>query len=321
LLINGLKMSKTLKNFITIRQALKTYTPRQLRLLFLIKPWDKPMNYVEETMEKEVKSKEKTLVEFFSSIKTVLKEESQVINFHQKWTEEDQKLHKFLQTIEETVDNALKDNFNTPVAIQALLDLVSKSNSYINDNKEVKHLLLKKIALYTTKMLKVFGLIDADTVGFGSIEVQQGSLEAIAGPYIEPLLSFRQQVRDAAKTTKQQEILALSDKLRDEILPPLGLKLTDTPQGRSNWTFVDPENLMKEIADKKANILKEAISKLQSKLTKINSDLQKYDTAKIPPTEFFSKKEYSQFDNRGIPTQLQMEIKLLLMHQRSWRRL
>ena len=33
--IEGLKMSKSLKNFITIRQALEKASPRQLRLMFL----------------------------------------------------------------------------------------------------------------------------------------------------------------------------------------------------------------------------------------------------------------------------------------------
>ena len=34
-------MSKSLKNFITIRQALAKYSPRQFRLLFLLQAWDK----------------------------------------------------------------------------------------------------------------------------------------------------------------------------------------------------------------------------------------------------------------------------------------
>merc|ERR1719238_482360 len=45
--IKGLKMSKSLKNFITIRQALDDLkvSPRQMRLLFLANPWEKSMNF------------------------------------------------------------------------------------------------------------------------------------------------------------------------------------------------------------------------------------------------------------------------------------
>ena len=56
--IKGLKMSKSLKNFITIRQALQEHSPRQLRLMFLMQPWDKSMNYSDQTVD-DAKAKEK----------------------------------------------------------------------------------------------------------------------------------------------------------------------------------------------------------------------------------------------------------------------
>jgi len=42
--IDGLKMSKSLKNFITIGATLKMYTARQVRFLFLIHQWSDPMD-------------------------------------------------------------------------------------------------------------------------------------------------------------------------------------------------------------------------------------------------------------------------------------
>lgn len=41
--INGLKMSKSLKNFITIRKSLEVYTARQMRLLFLLHKYSSPL--------------------------------------------------------------------------------------------------------------------------------------------------------------------------------------------------------------------------------------------------------------------------------------
>lgn len=43
--IAGLKMSKSLKNFITIREALKHYSARQLRILFLMHNWNDVLDY------------------------------------------------------------------------------------------------------------------------------------------------------------------------------------------------------------------------------------------------------------------------------------
>jgi cysteinyl-tRNA synthetase len=48
--IKGLKMSKSLKNFITIKQALKEHSARQLRIMFLLQQWDRPMNYSDQTV-------------------------------------------------------------------------------------------------------------------------------------------------------------------------------------------------------------------------------------------------------------------------------
>jgi cysteinyl-tRNA synthetase len=42
--IDGLKMSKSLKNVITIGATLKMYTARQVRFLFLIHQWSDPMD-------------------------------------------------------------------------------------------------------------------------------------------------------------------------------------------------------------------------------------------------------------------------------------
>lgn len=77
--IAGLKMSKSLKNFITIRAALKKYTARQLRILFLMHNWTEILDYKyfvfkfsnffsDQTMEGAVQF-EKFCNEFFLTVK------------------------------------------------------------------------------------------------------------------------------------------------------------------------------------------------------------------------------------------------------------
>lgn len=43
-------MSKSLKNFVTIRQALATYTSRQIRFCFLLHKYNAPMDYSDATI-------------------------------------------------------------------------------------------------------------------------------------------------------------------------------------------------------------------------------------------------------------------------------
>ena len=63
--IEGQKMSKSLKNFITIKEALQKYSARQLRLAFLNTAWDGPMDFKDDVME-EMKSLEEKLCVWFS---------------------------------------------------------------------------------------------------------------------------------------------------------------------------------------------------------------------------------------------------------------
>ena len=54
LTIAGCKMSKSLKNFITIQDVLKSYTARHLRLTFLMHSWKDTLDYSDSTMQHAV---------------------------------------------------------------------------------------------------------------------------------------------------------------------------------------------------------------------------------------------------------------------------
>jgi cysteinyl-tRNA synthetase len=49
--IQGCKMSKSLKNFITIKEALQKYSSRQIRILFLLYNWKDTLDYSDQAME------------------------------------------------------------------------------------------------------------------------------------------------------------------------------------------------------------------------------------------------------------------------------
>lgn len=67
LAIDGLKMSKSLKNFITIREALTEFSARQIRLLFCLQAWHRPMTFNNASRE-EMVTKEATLKNFFQNV-------------------------------------------------------------------------------------------------------------------------------------------------------------------------------------------------------------------------------------------------------------
>ena len=51
LTIAGCKMSKSLKNFVTIKDALQRHSARQLRLVFLMHAWKDTLDYSDQTMD------------------------------------------------------------------------------------------------------------------------------------------------------------------------------------------------------------------------------------------------------------------------------
>ena len=70
----GKKMSKSLKNFITIKHILTEYSARQVRFLFLLHNWDSLMNYTTEKSMPEAVEKERQFSEFFKNFKAILRQ-------------------------------------------------------------------------------------------------------------------------------------------------------------------------------------------------------------------------------------------------------
>ena len=65
-------MSKSLKNFITIQDALNRNSSRELRIFFLLHQWKETLDYSDSAMD-EASSYEKMLREFFLNVKDLLR--------------------------------------------------------------------------------------------------------------------------------------------------------------------------------------------------------------------------------------------------------
>merc|ERR1712157_359169 len=110
--IDGFKMSKSLKNFITIRQALKMHSPRQVRLCFLLHKYNANMDYGDNTMQHAIIT-EKLFSEFFHNVKACLRQ----FNLASPQALDDKafQLQKTLTACKANVHKALLEDFDTPV--------------------------------------------------------------------------------------------------------------------------------------------------------------------------------------------------------------
>lgn len=212
--INNQKMSKSLKNFTSIRELMQRMSPETLRMLCVMQHWQGTMDF-KETNLMHVHSAEETLKNFFQNTSALIKES----NSHQ-FKEKEREFLDFITTAEDKVHAALCDNLNTPLAMEVILDLVSKTNKYISKSNPNRNL-LQKSSNFICRILRIFGLSDGE---YGFKKVQQD-----VGPYLNVISNFRDEVRKTAlkKEDISQEILLICDKLRDVTLPNLGVKLDD----------------------------------------------------------------------------------------------
>merc|ERR1711976_184628 len=103
------KMSESLKNVITIKDALKKNSARQIRLSFLLHAWDKTLDYSDNTLADAVQY-EKSVFEFFANIKAALLNDDGILK---KWGAAEKELFADFQAAQNDVHAKLCDNLNT----------------------------------------------------------------------------------------------------------------------------------------------------------------------------------------------------------------
>ncbi|XP_028047217.1 cysteine--tRNA ligase, cytoplasmic isoform X2 [Monomorium pharaonis] len=325
LTITGCKMSKSLKNFVTIQEALKKYSSRQLRLAFLLHSWKDTLDYSDNTMNMAVQY-EKFLNEFFLNVKCRIRNlnTQTTLDSFLKWRKSEIELGKEFHLAKHAVHKALCDNIDTRIALDVIRDLVVAGNVYMTLNPKILDVFfLKDIALYITRMFTIFGAIPSsrspDSIGFpldDETVSNNTNLEETVMPYIEVLANFREKVRNCAITLKANDILQECDRLRDDILPNIGVRLEDSKkignyEEPCKVKLVNKKELLKE-KEMKKNLEQEKI--LEKEKKKAAKEAQQ----KISPNDMFKmeKDKYSQFDDKSSKETI-CYVRIFVIHSSS----
>ena len=215
--INKEKMSKSLKNFVTIDDLLKTYNFNTIRLFILTNHYRMPVEFNSESLD-AAKAGAKRLT-------------NAVSNFISKYGEV--LTDKILPDARESFEEAMNDDLNTAKALSVLFDLAGKLNVAINEeNKDnaiklgsslvnlgnVLGLDLKTAELDDNLLEEKLNLIK-DKLDFLNAE----DLKLNAKEIMQKIIEYRQNVR-------AKKDYAESDRVRD-ILSLAGLNLKDTKDG------------------------------------------------------------------------------------------
>lgn len=307
--IRGRKMSKSLKNFITIREYLEDYNARQMRLLFLGHKYDSPMDYAENSMTEAV-NLDRTIADFFGNLKAKLRERQKLVSEHVRPSKKGETLMDELKQAQDEVHLALCNNFDTPKAMSVLQSLMRSTNGYMSTDSDYSDIVLKAVGRYITQMFNVFGLTTMPEIMYGTTGDGEGaSREEVVSPYLDAFTEFREQVRTIARSGREnaiKEILQLSDRVRNETLPPLGVRLEDESE-KSVWKLEDPKSLMLEIKRKEEQEKEKRRQKEALKEFRLKKEMEELMAGRFAPENLFRdseeyKGQFTEFDDKGLPT-------------------
>ncbi|KAJ7162097.1 tRNA synthetases class I (C) catalytic domain-containing protein [Mycena filopes] len=319
--IEGLKMSKSLKNFITIDEILQKYTARQLRLAFLTQIWSAKVDFTDSLMTGEVRSLETAINNFFTNVSALLSQanaDGTRSDGYHHYEEPERELRAVLYEAQYAFRAALCDSFNTPAALAVLRDLITRTNVYLTarGRAQVNLQLLENSARWVGEMLRMFGLGagPAEELGWGNDDAGAAAAggvnrEEVLMPYIRSLSTFRDSVRRLAMgkgETALQDILALCDRLRDVDLVPLGVALDDQEDGKALVKLVPPAELLRAREEKRAQAAAKAAKSADAAAAVAAKRAAKLEKGRVPPQERFrppnvAEGTYGSWDAEGVP--------------------
>lgn len=332
--IQGSKMSKSLKNFTTVREALerKEWTPRSLRIVFLLGGWRDGIEITEDLVNTGTSWEEK-VNNFFIKIKDPLALQG---------SGTDTSLGTALEGAKNAVHEQLCDSFNTPGAMLTISELITKYNSADKSTLNPKD--VEAVARFVTSIVNIFGLngtgtADSPEIGWSGIDIPEeakpflyplstmrdslrqaarsqdgvspdqvpeivvrgsvpNEVSETAKPYANLLSDFRSKVSSLEKSDSIEiDILALCDRVRDVDLFDLGIYLEDRD---SQPALVRP--VTHELIQARQERAARAHQKQLEKANKEREALQRLEKGRLSHLEMFRTNEYSTWDDEGLPT-------------------
>lgn len=218
--IQGEKMAKSAGNFITARELAKKYSAGTIRLFFLQKHYRSPIDFSEEGLQAAAAGVARIGLLHEKLEKLVqpgdgLPREGQTPDGDSR----QQEFGAALARLDAELIAAMEDDFNTPMAIGKIFDLVRFTNKFI-DESPLKGVDLQLLALAHQRLNQYNGFL-------GIIDEQKAPVgEDTFARVVELLLELRQQLR-------QERNYALADQIRRE-LAEVSIVIEDGPEG-SSW--------------------------------------------------------------------------------------
>ncbi|MCL2408488.1 MAG: cysteine--tRNA ligase [Oscillospiraceae bacterium] len=201
--VDNTKMSKSLGNFFTVRDAAEAYGYENIRMFMLMSHYRSPLNY-----SGDILLQAKSALERLKTAKGNL--EFIAANGSDELRESEKSFIETLPKYRERFIEAMDDDFNTADAVSVIFELVRESNGISAEPNPSK-----EFANHALEMLNEL----TDVLGLFYLDEGDNSLDA----EVETLIEERQSAR-------KEKNWAKADEIRDR-LTEMGIVLEDTPQG------------------------------------------------------------------------------------------
>ncbi len=208
LTVNGEKMSKSLGNFVTIKQALKSYRPEVIRTFIFQAHYSNPIDYGGDALEGAQKG--------WDRLMTAVRLTRDKLKSAPDGSASDA-FKAVLDEHRQRFIDAMNDDFNAPIAVATLQNLTGEVNKLLNSDGTVGKATLEAIEqTYMRLGGQVLGIIPAAE---GAVSDNGNRLDGL----IQILIDLRKQARD-------EKNYARADQIRNQ-LKSLGVTLEDRPDG------------------------------------------------------------------------------------------
>lgn len=214
--VNGTKMSKSLGNYVTLKNAFKEFDPTTIRFFILQSHYRSPLDYSDEAVAAAGKGLER-LTNVVRQLKEQAGSEKRVdlINLPEEPVNLKRYYNEWLA--------AMSDDFNTPLAIASLFEMLKDVNSFLTSGSQSN-------AEFAGSLLSFLNRLAGDVLGILSVDNQSFSDGELEGKLIETVIKLRADAR------KNRDFKS-ADKIRIE-LQNVGVILEDKKDGTTSYKIL-----------------------------------------------------------------------------------
>jgi cysteinyl-tRNA synthetase len=210
--VKGQKMSKSLGNFVTIKEIIKKYNSNVLRIFFASSHYRSPIDYNEKNLE-NARENFRTISNAYNMAKNALDIK------RSKGQNKDSNYLDDIQSHKNKFMEAMDDDFNTPVALSVMISFSKKLEAYVKEDSNVR--IISESIQMLDDFCNIFG------VNVGSV----GTSEPKA---LEDFIELIIELRDEARKRNDWKV---ADRIREK-LSFMKISIEDSPGG-TKWQRVE----------------------------------------------------------------------------------